>query len=501
MKNVYASKYRIYCEDNLKVLSKLKDNCIDSIVTDPPYGLNFMEKKWDAPWNSAAKKSKRTHTYGDQWKNAKCRLCGNFSSKDPLCKCEEPDWIVENKTNSASMIAYQQWATVWAEELLRVAKPGAHILVFGGTRTFHRITSALEDAGWEVRDTMMWAYGQGFPKNRDISKDIDKKLKSKRKVVGKRKQANAAHGSNSWNREWEITKAATKEAKKWKGWGTALKPAWEPIVLARKPLAEKNIAENVLKYGTGGLNIDKCRIATDELKSGTSKRGKGGENSLNCSADGSLEKDFYYDGSKGRFPANLAHDGSEEVKSLFPTANSSRANGNLNNPKHGSKNRNPTSYDWNPERESHDYRDTGSAARFFYCPKASSKDRNEGLENAPDRTLSRSCSAQAQENKGTPRKISKGGFNKTFILKNNHPTVKPTELMKYLVRLVTPPGGIVLDPFMGSGSTGKAALLEGALFIGIDSHDEYVEIAKHRLKHAAETTFTKTSKKRFKIKL
>jgi hypothetical protein len=267
---------------------------------------------------------------------------------------------------------------VWAE-CLRVLKPGGHLLAFAGTRTQHRMAVRIEDAGFEIRDMIAWVYGSGFPKSLDVSKAIDK-------------------AGGTLDGAYDITAPATEAAQQWQGWGTALKPAMEMITMARKPLVG-TVAENVLAHGTGAINVDGCRVGcearpvmvrTETVVSATSMNGQ----STGATSSGELT-------TSGRWPANLIHDGSEEPCALL-----------------------------------------GDAARFFYCAKASKRDREDN---------------------------------------NNHPTVKPTDLMRYLCRLVTPPGGVVLDPFMGSGSTGKAAMLEGFQFIGIDISDEYLEIARARI--------------------
>lgn len=336
--------------DCLQVLRTMSEASVDSIVTDPPYGLSFMGRKWDYDLPEQA---------------------------------------------------------VW-EEALRVAKPGAHLLAFGGTRTFHRLAVSIEDAGWDIRDCVMWVYGSGFPKSHNLKGE-------------------------------------------WSGWGTALKPAWEPILVARKPL-DGTVAENVLRYGTGALNIDGCRVGTETIvyPNGCG----GGKNKVNRMMGGNTVNDERFRKkpwiATGRWPANLVHDGSQEVLALFPDAN------------------------------------FGSAARFFYCAKATKRDRDEGCDDlagnsigAKGNGLARSCAiccSSVLDGCDCP--------NRTFenpVRKNHHPTVKPTDLMRYLCRLVTPPGGVVLDPFMGSGSTGKAAIMEGFRFIGIEREQEYLDIARARI--------------------
>ena len=379
--------------DCIEQMRQLKPNSVDSIVTDPPYELGFMGKSWDS-----------------------------------------------------TGIAYS--VKMW-DEALRVLKPGGHLLAFSGSRTYHRMVVAIEDAGFEIRDQIMWVYGSGFPKSLDVSKAIDKQAGVERKVVGKHPQPGSTNARTSMGDNWQespdITTPTTDKAKQWAGWGTALKPAHEPIVLARKPLIG-TIATNVIIHGTGALNIDGSRIGngTGETKTVNYPDIRG--NNFN-NANGSVE---YTVTDQGRWPANFIHDGSDEVVELLE-----------------------------------------DAARFFYCAKASKKDRNEGLDdfagkevgnkgNGLARTCA-TCNASTLQGCECP--------DRTYVnptRKNHHPTVKPTELMRYLVRLVTPPNGTVLDPFMGSGSTGKAAVLERFSFIGIDQSADYLEIATARIKHAQE---------------
>jgi len=395
--------YEIKHGECLDVLRGMPDNSVDSVVTDPPYGLAFMGKKWDY----------------------------DVPTED-----------------------------VW-RECLRVLKPGGHLLAFAGTRTQHRMAVRIEDAGFEIRDMIAWVYGSGFPKSLDVSKAIDKAAGAEREVVGsytvggtaakgKRKgRAAAAADEGSaigCTKELSITAPATPEAQQWAGWGTALKPALEPITVARKPLTG-TVAQNVLEHGTGALNIDGCRV--EGLHTYTPR----------LTANANLNDDGWKKigevagivTATGRWPANLIHDGSEEVVGLFPEtgASNSKATKRPADSGHLSPSyQRAQGYRPHYEREDgHDagmiqgYGDTGSAARFFYCAKASKRDRDG----------------------------------------STHPTMKPTDLMRYLCRLVTPPGGIVLDPFAGSGSTGKGAVLEGFQFIGIEREAEYVEIARARI--------------------
>lgn len=431
------------CRD---ILRTLPDNSVDSIVTDPPYEMGFMGKKWDA-----------------------------------------------------TGIAYD--VNVW-HECLRVLKPGGHLLAFGGSRTYHRLACAVEDAGFEIRDQIMWIYGSGFPKSLAVDKAIDKAAGAERKVIGvyrvggnaltPTKDKGGTYGvgvPNAPPGDLPITAPATPDALLWQGWGTALKPAHEPIVLARKPLAG-TVAANVLEWGCGALNIDQCRVGYGE-----------DDETLRFSGPGSgLAGTHVYSGGwygeyngpaqphpdsarhdvRGRFPANVIHDGSDEVVGLFPSGAGDGAKNRSYKRSYG--NNGTVAKGKQYPHESVSYTDgSGSAARFFYAAKASKADRDEGLEGMPmkhgfDKNTSKTI---AHRNADTDE-VTYSEYTPSSR-RNHHPTVKPTALMRYLCRLVTPPGGVILDPFMGSGSTGKAAVLEGFGFIGIEKEAEYMEIAERRI--------------------
>ena len=374
----------LYHGDCLEVLRTLPDNSVDSIVTDPPYGLSFMGKKWDY----------------------------DVPSVD-----------------------------VWAE-CLRVLKPGGHLLAFAGTRTQHRMAVRIEDAGFEIRDLIAWVYGSGFPKSLDVSKAIDKAAGAEREVT-REGQTKAPEDAGKFDSAPSTARErrdnpATEAARQWQGWGTALKPALEPITVARKPLSEGTVAANVLAHGTGALNIDGCRVEGADAQEGRTRHGGG----VVGNASSYELPDCKAPMPAGRWPANLIHDGSDEVLSLFPGE--------------GDK----------------------SAARFMYCAKASKRDRDEGLDHLPE-------IHRVNGNKWTDQdyRVTRGErppSAESGPRRNVHPTVKPTDLMAYLCRLVTPPGGVVLDPWMGSGSTGKAAKLEGFDFIGMEQDEQYFEIARAR---------------------
>lgn len=512
--------YKLYQGNMLNILEVIEPNSIDSIVTDPPYELNFMSKGWD---------------------NA-----GISFQKETWQKCYE------------------------------VLKPGSYLLAFGGSRTFHRIAVAIEDAGFEIRDTIMWLYGSGFPKSMDISKQIDKnnaksrkvtnefknylnkkrkekgysladinrlmevattgggfasslmgekeililptkenynKLKkildldnrydemveiyeAEREVIGKKQKLESYKYKNNnvyqtnGNKEkitLDITAPSTDLAKKWQGWGTALKPSFEPIIVARKPF-KGSLVDNVIENGVGGINIDECRVETTDInrKGGATTNGNIGYNPSTKT---------YND---GRFPANtiLTYDETDfdEVCGGFPQCHKA---GNKKIPNR--LDYNATSYKIPKENriENPDYYgDSGSASRYFYCAKASKKDRDEGCEYLEDTVNACSNQAIAELKRGndTFSDETNSTFNKVYKGKNTHPTVKPTNLMQYLVRLVTPNGGTVLDPFNGSGSTGKAVMYENKehnknyKYIGIELTEEYLPIAKARIEYVYNLT-------------
>lgn len=386
------NKFVLFNDDCLKTLKKIPDNSIDSCVTDPPYGINFMNAKFD----------------------------------------------------------YDVPTTEIWQEVLRVLKPGAHLLSFFGTRTYHRGVIRIEDAGFEIRDQIAWIYGVGMPHGQDISKAIDKLEGKEREIIGYKKgQGNIPNDRGKRglkpNEDVVITKATSENTKIWEGWNTTLKPSLEPIVLARKPLSEKTIVSNVLKYGTGAINIDDCRVEGIKDVPASPRRAPQGTIYGDLSNDPATGSGW--DKTIGRYPANVIHDGSEEVIGCFPNAPGQlpptiENNEKQNNLVYGERKRNGPHHIPRVEENK-------SASRFFYCAKASKKDRNEGLTD----------------------------------IKNLHITVKPTELMKYLVRLVTPPNGIVLDPFMGSGTTGKATAIENFRFIGIEIDKQYFEVAKERIEY------------------
>ena len=350
---LFDGRVSLHGGDCLEVLKTLPDSSIDACVTDPPYHLTSIVKRFGGA-NAAACKEGTDGSFA--------RLSRGFMGKQ---------W-------DGGDIAFRP--ELWAE-VLRVLKPGGHMVAFSGTRTYHRMACAIEDAGFEIRDMIQWVYGSGFPKSHNVGKGIDKE--------------------------------ATGAAKQWDGWGTALKPANEPLCFARKPLSEKTVAANVLKWGTGAINIGGCRVEMGaEYNSESIQRQQNSAGAIKGAfgAASLIGKEIPTYNKKGRWPANLIHDGSDEVLAGFPDTDKS-----------------------------------GSAARFFYCAKASKAERGEG---------------------------------------NKHPTVKPLKLMQYLCRLITPPGGVVLDPFAGSGTTGLAAASEGFSAVLIEREAEYQEMIAKRMERA-----------------
>lgn len=473
--------HKIIQGDCMEVLKTLADNSVDSIITDPPYELGFMGKSWDA-----------------------------------------------------TGIAYN--VEMW-KECLRVLKHGGHLLSFGGSRTYHSMASAIEDAGFEIRDQIMWIYGSGFPKSLNIGKQIDKQdtidfrkqvgdiIKNARMKKGYSMDElclalglnNEGHGGMinhyengratptielwqklcalleirdlqdyskikqgrtvvvgkienpiTWFGEGLKEIATTEAAKQWDGWGTALKPAHEPIVVARKPLIG-TVAENVLKYGTGGMNIDACRVATEENISNHS-RGSESAVSKGIYGDSSQQNTHQTEGQKlGRFPANIILD-EEAGQMLDEQSGISRS---IARPPRKANTEDSMTYSSNKfgQQTGQEHTDFGGASRFFYCAKASKSERNFGCNELPEKEIQ---IQQPHNSKSLEARYAMKSFN-------HHPTVKPIKLMEYLIKLVTPPSGTVLDPFTGSGSTGCAAVKLGFNFIGIEKEEQYVRIAEARI--------------------
>lgn len=522
---------RLYLGDCIEVLAEMEPESVDAICTDPPYGIGFMGKEWDVmkgdtrSWAGMGGPTGRRHTggTGDRTPGG-AMIAGGYD------------------LSARAMHGFAAWCETWAREALRVLKPGGHLLAFGGTRTFHRLTCGIEDAGFEIRDCLSWLYGSGFPKSLDVSKAIDKRRDDREDVLRvtaeirrlrdaagltnrdldglfgfagmaghwttsesqpavptieqwatlrdvlsppewlerevwrlngrkgepgdawhEREVVGVGHGAivpdpergprhtvGGHHREFPITAPATAAAREWQGWGTALKPGWEPCVVARKPLAG-TVAENVQRYGTGALNIDGCRIAH---RSDADRAESEAKNQHTRYANPASNRDSYsgnmpprtdYDAAAGRWPANVALD--EAAAAMLDAQSGERQAGAI--PKSNNVGFGGVYTDGTPragvQRDERVEMDSGGASRFFYTAKASRADRN------------------------------------TSGATNTHPTVKPTDLMRWLVRLVTPPGGVVLDPFAGSGSTLVAARAEGFRAIGIEREEEYAAIIADRL--------------------
>lgn len=521
-------RLRLHCGDCSEVMASFPANSVDTILTDSPYGLEFMGEDWDSPtraWTAGAgmadlgigKRDRPIPSFSAMSPhgsaNPTCAKCGGRLRGRKKCRCEQPEWKPIGKPRKRekahfhkaglggrdrpiphhgdgfieAMHALEEFNYSWAKEALRVAKPGAMLLAFGGTRTSHRLTCALEDAGWIIRDTICWLYGSGFPKSLDLSKAIDKAAGVERRVIGRAsgmgRQNPEWNGTakgrkrNSFQPEYDLTIPATDLADLWNGWGTGLKPAWEPIILAMKPL-DGTFADNAKKWGVGGLNVDGGRIPGNPE---ATRFDPSIHNHNGWRFDATGQETAAAAASKGgRFPANLilgcACDGDEHececpVRMLDEQAGPSAVTGKRTKASQEAQVANTA---FGPENHlSREYpNERGGPSRFFYTAKASRSERERGLFGH------------------LPCAVCGGLDTETHIVddkerrcfRNNHPTVKPVSLMRYLVRLTaTPTGGVVLDPFCGSGTTGIACLDEGREFVGIDQDPHYLEIAQWRL--------------------
>lgn len=467
----------VHSGDCLDVLRELDDNGVDAVVTDPPYGLEFMGKEWDRPWAVTAtacvgfegREDNLTLPSHRDGRNANCRACGGRQRGAKRCTCQHPQW---DRAPASDMREFGAWCEQWAAECLRVLKPGGHMAAFGGTRTWHRLAVAIEDAGFEIRDNLAWIYGSGFPKSLDVSKAIDKAAGAEREVIGTKLYADGASRVEAWpggengNEGWlrpgrpsgddrelrPVTAPSTDAAKPWQGWGTALKPAFEPIILARKPF-RGTVASNVVEHGTGALNIDACRVAvSDDDQKAMQRANSPGSGRFRAhraepGAMGRSKPGDVYDPSAGRWPANvlLDPDTAAELDKqsgvLHSGANPTRRGSDKFRNAYGD-------FIGQEECVTHRGADSGGASRFFPIFRYTAK--------AP----------------GTERPTVDG---------ISHPTVKPLELMRWLVRLVTPSGGIVLDPFAGTGTTAEAAIHEHKQAIVIEREESYLPLIVARL--------------------
>ena len=540
-----SQNHRVILGDCVEEMARMDERSIDAIVCDPPYGLEFMGKEWDKLGDVRQPDDPTFHRSGaGPFDRAKVRYgaAPSYRSSDVARanRGTQPDRKrPPGETGDSakfqlpapafdltvgSQRAMQDWHGAWAREAFRVLKPGGHLLAFGGTRTYHRLACAVEDAGFEIRDTICWLYGSGFPKSLDVSKAIDKAAGAERtEVTGvkaghedfiDRTDAHSAGGrSDGWDRDWradpdavlrshQTLAPATPEAEQWEGWGTALKPAHEPIVVARKPLAG-TVAANVLAHGTGALNIAGCRIdfqgAADERESkGKNRHADFGSGPRENAVFGEDKRDRGEDGNydaAGRWPANVILDPDAAAVLDKQTGESVSTGGSASL---GAFRNGDIYGKGRDERWASDpgYGDQGGASRFYYVAKTSRAERNAGLDGFATETSFTPMAGRGQPGlkcticnrwkvSGNPCTCPEPEWEPTSFKRpevaNNHPTVKPIDLMRWLVRLVTPPGGLVLDPFVGSGTTGCAAILEGFDFIGIERDAEYVKIAQARI--------------------
>lgn len=419
----------------------IPDSSVDAVITDPPYGISFMGKQWDQPGKFGSQRRSPGANHRRGHKDA--ALNAGLYDLSPV-----------------ALAKFQRWCTTWASECLRVLKPGGHLLSFGGSRTWHRLAVGVEDAGFELRDSMAWLYGSGFPKSMDVSKAIDKAAGAEREVVGERRGGAVLTMGGDNPRPWherqaerggtyDVTAPATEAAQQWAGWGTALKPSFEPIVVARKPLVG-TVAANVLAYGTGALNIDACRIAhrdaADLAESQAKNRhadfGTGArENNVYGTDSRTRESQGNYDGTAGRWPANVLLD---EHQAAELDQQSGTSVSRIGAPRGAA-----AGEGWGMTKTGTEYADSGGASRFFPVFRYEAK--------AP-----------------TSERPNENGVQ--------HPTVKPLDLMRWLVRLVTPVGAVVLEPFAGSGTTAEACVLEDRRCIAIEREAEYLPLIVSRLR-------------------
>ena len=564
--------------DCLEVLKTLPDNSVDSVVTDPPYGIGFMNKEWDNPAKHRELIEREKKRSEERFEDGKSPAKGGFSKGVqpglPIGTAREGKW-------------FQEWCEEWGKECLRVLKPGGYLLSFSAPRTYHRMTTGFEDAGFEIRDQIMWVFGSGFPKSLNIGKAVDKLLGNDREELG----TNPNHRSKTDEKDANSNSmlgqphtgdgSITKGQSEWEGWGTALKPAHEPICVARKPLSEKTNAENVLKWGTGGINIDESRIGNESVPQ---KRHTGNTFSQSYNENGGAQyTNLEWEYNTGRWPANIMFD--EEAGQILDEQ-SGISKGKVGMTQQSSPNNIYQDFNSKGDTKVNDgITDKGGASRYFYCPKASKKDRDSGTNelylfedkliweieklNQLLKDISVDTIIYPKDNEWNTilfgnnimdqyhqgfkfttsiilkmiiglrtlnyyphlntkdyivdviKMIRENGLNlvdyveQINLLKQNitnekmeyllgvvnvvlptlleinkkgktgnfHSTVKPTELMLYLIKLVTPKGGTVLEPFMGSGSTGKACVRGGFDFIGIEKEEEYFKIAQARIEN------------------
>lgn len=419
--------------DLFDVLPTLEAESIDACVTDPPYGIGFMGKEWDSfsPAVAEKKQGLRQINKSEAHSRQQKRLI-NPNLKGRTVDGAISSSQIEYDRSPAGLRGFQEWSEQWAREVLRVLKPGAHLLVCGAPRSFHRMACGLEDAGFEIRDCLSWLYGQGFPKSLNLGE----------------------------------------------GRGTALKPAWEPIVMARKPF-KGSVATVLNRFGTGALNIDACRIEGSGWKKQNGASGAGFKSGKFMGVAGDGEPTQAYglreSSTLGRWPPNVVLD--EDAAALLDEQTGELSSGELHS-KYGATPSTGEVYGAYKQRSNVQHADTGGASRFYYVAKPSREERDYGCLDLTVRTGGEATDRQdGSAGVNNPR----AGAGRTGGARNIHPTVKPVELMRWLVRLVTPPGGIVLDPFLGSGTTGMACRYELREFVGIEREPEYIAIAYRRI--------------------
>jgi site-specific DNA-methyltransferase (adenine-specific) len=564
-----SASWEIREGDCIEQMRAMEDRSIDAIVTDPPYGIGFMGHEWDQPGEfGPVAPDEDVPLQGGKRRRSQPSAAvgaGHARERKPLHGHGTREGVkfggptgTDNTTHNlrgGAMHAgrydlsptanqrFQAWCEAWAAEAYRVLKPGGHMLVSGGTRTYHRMTAGIEDAGFEIRDCLSWLYGSGFPKSLDVGKAIDKAAGAERPVVGTTRKSVASMGPGEgafsddayeWQSEFNRTGPATPDAERWQGWGTALKPSWEPIVVARKPFSG-TVAANVLEHGTGAINVDGCRIGGPSWGERAPNIGGRSAGIMGDAADhpGGVAH------VGGRWPSNVALGHTEDCRMVGerrvatgtagpqsggigaavvyqPSVSNERGIGDAQgyadedgmetveawdcsaecpvrmldeqtgelvsgaNPTRRGSDKFRTAYgdfagrvDVEPARGA----DRGGASRFFYCAKASTAERNAGLAGFEEGSSLKFDPTSA---------IARDGHRGAGVMQNVHPTVKPIDLMRWLVRLVTPPDGTVLDPFTGSGTTGCAAVREGFSFVGIEREAEYVAIAEARIAWWAE---------------
>lgn len=462
MKPYYEdSSITLHHGDCLDVLRAMPDASMDSVVTDPPYGLEFMGKGWDAPWRESdvnadagfhgggvsATKNAPSFTGST---NPKCLRCKGTrrgrrdgTAKVAVCLCDDGGRFPN--VRAVEMRAFAEWCETWVIECLRVLKPGGHLLAFGGTRTWHRLACAVEDAGFEVRDSIAWLYGSGFPKSLDVGKSIDRAAGVQRGAnPDLRNGPNTDSGTKGDKYSSGYTQTApldggpvTPDAARWQGWGTALKPAFEPIVVARKSLAG-TVAANVLAHGTGALNIDGCRIeaADSQLAEKYASVQNAGPRANSVYGTDARDRAGSAPHAAGRWPANVILDESQ-AEALDEQSGASQSR--IGKPRGAD-----SGEGWGMTATGAEYDDQGGASRFMYVAKADASER-----------------------------VKVDGIA--------HPTVKPLDIMRWLVRLVTPPGGTVLEPFAGSGTTVEACILEGFHCVAIEREADYLPLIVQRI--------------------